>query len=359
MEQFFTPTRWLPEFGYYNEVQLAVSIEAFMNHSWDWSDFYAFVKGDEGEMWKILWITEDTFIFVVEDENSRMDFDLEEDYSFQLSATFTTPSGGTHKLVLAIDTRESSSLTAGASSIFWHAVTTSNHAKLKLEDSSHSFGLCSGPALSHFLEARSPSLELLELFNFYFKEVHCRALATLERTDLEVTLEECSFDAEGAKDTFIEWLRHSQVVTKLKGFVMEDNILSALSGNSSVKSLSVLWSFDATTNKLSDSNSMSLARVLPGNQGIEDLHVPFLIDGSGEAWSPFALPVGAPSNPGCAPSFHAEAVSCNKDQHNECSSAIGSMQYSGAYNRIDRLCKRRGILSEFHTASTRDESQLF
>jgi hypothetical protein len=65
-----------------------------------------------------------------------------------------------------------------------------------------------------FLEA-SPSPELLEFEDFDFEEAHCRALATLERTGLEVTFHKCTLDAEGAKDTFIEWLRHSQVVTKL------------------------------------------------------------------------------------------------------------------------------------------------
>lgn len=36
-------------FGRYSEVQLAVSIEAFLNHRWDWSDFRAIVAGDEDE----------------------------------------------------------------------------------------------------------------------------------------------------------------------------------------------------------------------------------------------------------------------------------------------------------------------
>ena len=42
MEDFFTPTRRFQDrhdyiLAGYTEVQLAVSIEAFMNHPWDWS----------------------------------------------------------------------------------------------------------------------------------------------------------------------------------------------------------------------------------------------------------------------------------------------------------------------------------
>jgi hypothetical protein len=112
MEQFFTPTRRLPDSDDFTEVQLAVSIESFMIHSWGWSDVYAFVKGDEGERQRILRIAaEDTFIFF-EDENNRMGFGLHEDYGF-LKASLTTKSGETHELVLATD-RESSSLPASS-----------------------------------------------------------------------------------------------------------------------------------------------------------------------------------------------------------------------------------------------------
>jgi hypothetical protein len=279
MEHFFTPARRLwDQYGFDDTgVKLTVSIEAFLNHRWDWLEFQAFIKGDEGEIWKILWITEDSLIWV-EDENNRMDSDLLEDYGSQQRAPLTAPSGEIHELVLAI-CRESESVPAGASSVFWHAVTTSNCVKLQLEHRSNWFGLCSGPALSQFLEA-SPSLELLEFNNFHFREAQCRALATLERTDLVVTFLECSFYARDAKDTFIEWLRHSQVVTKLEDCVMEDNILSALSGNTSVKSLSI----DATLYGDCDDVIRSLARALPGNQGIENLCV-LLSHVNDEAWS--------------------------------------------------------------------------
>jgi hypothetical protein len=229
----------------------------------------------EGEMWKLLWITEDTLIWV-EDENNELDLEEMVDYAIQRT-TFTATSGKTHELILAIE-KESMSLSVGASSVFWRAVTTSNCVKINC---SNRFGLCSGSALSHFLEA-SPSLELLEFDFFSFEEAHCRALTTLERTDIEVTFQACRFDPRGAKDTFIEWLRRGQVVTKLDCCTMEHSIISALSGNSSVKSLAMTLSKDTTTNEYSDSHIMSLARALPGNQGIENLRVSLLGE---ETWS--------------------------------------------------------------------------
>jgi hypothetical protein len=274
MEDFFTPTRRLQDrhdtiFDGYTEVQLAVSLEEFMSHRWDWSAFYAFATDDEGEIWKLMWITEDTFI-CVEDDFTELEFD-EEDYAIQ-RAFFTATSGETHELVLA-KYMASASLSAEASSVFWHAVTTSNCVKLRLEHcwSNWFIALCSGPALLRFVEA-SPSLQLLEFENFDFNQAHCRALATLERANLEVTFGRCSFKAQGAaKDTFIEWFRHSQVVTKLEGCAMEEIIFS-LSGNSSVKSLSI----NATIDGRSD-----LAGALGGNQGIEHLGLSL----SAESWN--------------------------------------------------------------------------
>ncbi len=131
--------------------------------------------------------------------------------------------------------------------------------------------LCSGPALSQFLEA-SPSLELLEFMGFDFEEAHCCFLANLERTDLEVTFARCSFEAEGARGTFIEWLRYSQVVTKLERCTMENIISVALDGNSSVKRLSI----DTAPDGRRDDLIRYLARALPGNLGIESLRVALL-----------------------------------------------------------------------------------
>jgi hypothetical protein len=163
MENFFTPAQRLAiEPLDCTDVQLAVSIETFLNHRWDWSAFYAFATDDEGEIWKLLWITENTFI-CVEDVYT-------EEHSAILRATFTATNGETHELVvLAIET-ESTSLAAEVSSVFWHAVTTSNCVKLRLEHwSSWFIVLCSGAALLQFLEA-SPSLELLDSEDFDFEE---------------------------------------------------------------------------------------------------------------------------------------------------------------------------------------------
>jgi hypothetical protein len=155
MEHFFTPTRrlqhWYPDISDepldYTEVQLAGPIEAFLNHRWDWSDFLAFL-GDEGETFKILWITDDTFICVEDGNHAVESTALVEDYDIQC-ALFMAKNGETHVLVLAkIDVF--ASLSAAASSIFWHAVSTSNCVKLKLDDAHSWFGLCSGPGLLHF-----------------------------------------------------------------------------------------------------------------------------------------------------------------------------------------------------------------
>jgi hypothetical protein len=278
MEHFFEPRiRRLPtiEPHVYTELQLAVSIEAFLNENWDWSDFKTFVRGDEGEMWKIMWITEDTFIWI-EDENTAVaqEFDQLEDYAIQ-RVTLTAPSGETHILAHAMD-MYSAPLSAGESSVFWHAVTTSNCVKLKLEKGYSWYGLYSPALLNLLLQFHKaiPSLELLEFKGVVFKEAQCRSLAALERTGLEVTFQKCTFDALGVEGTFIEWLRHSQVVTKLENCTMDDIIISALSGNSSVKSLSM----DSTITEYCDYHTRSLARALPGNQGIENLSVSLMID---------------------------------------------------------------------------------
>jgi hypothetical protein len=280
MERFFTPTRRLQDrYAFeldfyertlgYTEVKLAVSIEEFLKHRWDWSDFRAYATGVEGGIWKVLWITEDTFIWF-EDEDNEVNLDqIEATFAMQC-ATCTAPSGETHEIILA-KLEPSASLSAGASSVFWHAVATSNCVKLNLVHSNNRcFGLCSGPALLQFVEA-SPSLELLEFEKFAFKKAHLRALATLERTCAEVTFERCSFDAQDAEGTFMEWLRHSQVVTKLEGCTMEDSTISALSGNSSVKSLSI----NARTEWYANCRIIRfLARALAGNLGIQHLSVP-------------------------------------------------------------------------------------
>jgi hypothetical protein len=262
MEDFFKPSqRYQDQHGFtpvgYTEVELAISIQAFLDHHWDWSAFRAFAT--TGEMPKILWITEDSFISV-------MGFIPMAHVSSIQRATFTVTSGETLHTAVLVKLVNSASLVAEAAfSVFWQVVTTSNCVKLELTNTNGEFGLCSGPALSQLLDA-SPSLHLLELEGFEFKEADCLALATLTRTDLKVTFGSCSFETERA-EPFIEWLRNSQVVTKLERCRMDNGTISALSGNSSVKRLTI------STSRGDDAIIRSLAGALSGNQGIEYLRV--------------------------------------------------------------------------------------
>jgi hypothetical protein len=268
MEDFFTSCRRL-DYCYgvesigYTERQLAVPIQAFLDHQWDWSDFRAFAA--TGGMWKILWIAEDTFI-AVEGPNAERGFNRLTQLCSMQRATFTVPCGETHNLVLA-HLSYNKSLGARAFPIFWRVVATSNCVKLKLENTRREFGLCSDPALSHFLEA-STSLRRLGFEGFYFEKAGCLALVTLKRKDLKVTFHRCYFVTEGAEETFIEWLRHGKVVTELEHCSMDDGTISALNGNSSVKSLTVLSSCRGK-----EATIRTLAHALSGNQGIENLEV--------------------------------------------------------------------------------------
>jgi hypothetical protein len=268
MEGYFTPSRRLQDrYGVtragYTEVELAIPIEELMSQPWDYSAFRAFAT--TGVMRKILWIAEDTFISF-EGPNAGFTWRSLNDHGrvcLIQRATCTVTSGERHTLVL-VHIANSASLVAGAAcSVFWRVVTTSNCVKLKLANTQREFGLCSGPALSQLLDA-SPLLRLLELEDFAFKENDCLVLATLNRTGLKVTFHECSFDTERAEESFVEWLRNSQVVTELEHCRMDDGIISALSGNSSIKSLTISGD---------DAIIRSLAGALSGNQGIENLQV--------------------------------------------------------------------------------------
>jgi hypothetical protein len=274
VKHLFTPSQRLQdkfdmlydeEHGY-TEVQLDVSINEFLNHRSDWSDFQSFFTADEDVMGKIIWITEDT-LFWIENENTEMELD----YRVRpiQRATFTTTSGETHHLVLANYYCDTGPLSAGAFSVFWHVVTTSNSVKLKLIYAHHGSVPLFETGPSQLLETRT-SLEPLEFEGFAFEEAGCRALATLERTGLEVTFLACSFDAQ-SEGNFIEWLRHSQVVSKLERCSMQDCLFSGLSGNSSVKSLSMSFTFFSDVRNSTEDHIPFLAEALQGNLGIEIL----------------------------------------------------------------------------------------
>jgi hypothetical protein len=270
MEQFFTPARrhqdrWEsrphPENApprEFNEVELAIPVEAFLSYSWDWKDLRAF--GSSDAVHKSIWITKDAFIAIIDVPTNFH----HHPFSDRMIATIQGTSGQEQLLILAHIDHPGISLEEA--DVFWRAITTSNCVKLKIGNvNANRVGLPSGPLLSQFLR-ESPSLQVLRFMGFDFKEEHCRALVTLERTDLEVELTNCKLVPQDAEDTFIEWFRHNQILTKLYCCKIGCRILSALSGNKSVKWLKIESDFG-------EDEMCSLIEALPGNTGIEVLDI--------------------------------------------------------------------------------------
>jgi hypothetical protein len=277
MEQFFTPTRRLGEMGRdndddlseYAEVQLAVPVEEFLLNHWDWEDMCTFGSGDVID--KVLWIG-DMFLVV-----GALPI-IFHDYACDsvLQAYFVATSGQRQTLTLKKPAWGDIPAFTREASVFWRAIMASNSVKVSLRSNGdHSSGLPSGPLLSQFLR-ESPSLQVLDFRMFDFKEEHCRALATLQGTNLKVKLNECALEPLNAEDTFIEWFRNNEVVTELEDCQMGCRILSALSGNNSVKRLSLRF--------LGEKKIRSLAQALPGNMGIEHLTI-CDFDFNNETWS--------------------------------------------------------------------------
>jgi hypothetical protein len=283
MEQICTPTRryqdaffdhdWDDDDGnfHYTELQLAIPVEDFLVYHWDWTDLKAFLTRDAKTI--MLWITEHAFLVV---EEGGLDMGRFEDHRYIAAdiRVFTSWQeqeqvlilGHEHALIL-VQTSLSDKPTAELN-VFWYAVATSNSVELRIKDEldSDDLGLPSGPLLSQFLRER-PLHQFLEFDGLTFRKEHCRALATLERTDLRVSLRKCTLDPQDAEDTFIDWFRHNQIVTDLYlQFLCDtgDRMLSALSGNNSLKNLIV---------RSHDKRMHSLFQALPGNMGIEDLTV--------------------------------------------------------------------------------------
>jgi hypothetical protein len=291
MEQFLTPTRRyrnlleesLPfEF---TEVKLTVPVEDFLVYYWDWKDLWAFFT-DGGVTLKILWITE--FVFLVVQESGRAFEEIGSIFEFHndtSSSCITAQIHGTscreQTLILANITHAGIPAITRVVDVFWRAVTTSNCIHLTISNDNDLFGLPSGPLLSQFLRG-SPSLQFLSFDGVHFKEDHCRALATLERTNLEITFNECKFEPQDAEETFIEWFRHNQVVTELVYCLTDSNFFSVLRGNNSVKKLAIL----RQGSKSSEEEMRSLLQALPGNRGIEDLSLDYIAM-SDETWSLF------------------------------------------------------------------------
>jgi hypothetical protein len=276
MEHFFSLTsrlqsRWEDSMQYtpddpfeHHEVELSVPVEEFLITRWDWDDLYAFA--DTEVIDKILWMTEDMFLLIGKRGISE---NMTEDTGFGilLHADFTIASGGEEQMLTLYNHRRNSAISSGACSVFWRAIETSNSKTMRIESRvprDRSFP--SGPILSQFLRA-SLLLKRVDFQEFRFWEEHCRAFATIQRTDLEITFSECTLEPRNAEVPFIEWFRHNQIVTTLDNCGMGSRVLQALSGNNSVKRLSFIMG------QRTEERSHALIRALATNQGIINLCV--------------------------------------------------------------------------------------
>jgi hypothetical protein len=248
----------------YTELELAVPVEDFLINRWEWKDLRAFLTG--GAMPRILWIADNAFL-VIEDE---YEFDFDGIPHECIRAGFELTGGLEQTLTIATIARADMPRPTGAYSVFWRAITTSNCVKLWLSKANNLSGLPSGPVLSQFLQ-RSPLLQTVAFCEVVFEEEHSRALATLQRTDLEVKFSLCTFEPQDEEDAFIEWFRHTRLVTELDRCFMDSSIICALNGNRSVKKLGV----DMRMSKYDEEVICvrSLLQALPGNMGIEHLTI--------------------------------------------------------------------------------------
>jgi hypothetical protein len=281
MEKFFTPTRrYQDRFEddrddddgpfEYTEVELAVAVEEFLLHFLDWKGLWAFLTG--GVKQRILWITKYAFLVVEESGNV---FQFHDDAPGRaIEVNFRGSSGQEQTLVLACG--DGSIVSIVEADVFWRAMTASNSIQVTIRGIREgNLDLPpSGPILSQFLQ-ESLSLQVLVFHGVLFKEEHCRALATLQRTDLKIKLSFCTIEPLDAEDAFIEWFRNNQVVTELDSCVMGGRIISALSGNKSIKKLTMAsYSTDSSYYE----EIRSLAQALPGNMGIEHLAIDLDLD---------------------------------------------------------------------------------
>jgi hypothetical protein len=284
MEHFFSPivryqNRWQEDNDAaatpweYNEVELSVPVEEFLGYQWGWKDLCAFITGDV--LRKILWITEDAFL-TIEESGKAFQFDYDS-LSDRMAATIQGVTSGKEQ-ILILAHLEHPVVSTGGVNVFWHAVATSNSMKVTIHNENR-FRLPSGPVLSQFLQ-QSPPLSVLKFDGFHFDEEHFRALATVERKDLEIKLHECSLEPQNEKDIFIEWFRHTKIVSELGSCQMSSPILSALSGNNSVKRLTI------GKHTSSKEAIRCLLEALPGNLGIEDLSLNS-IEATSVNWSLF------------------------------------------------------------------------
>jgi hypothetical protein len=280
MERLFSPTRqlrdiWEDAIEYrdmddpfeHTEVQLSVPVEEFLDTSWDWDDLSGFARKDGID--RIIWIVRDTTFIAVGNNLSKNVTD-DADFLYVLRATFTTTNGQVHALTLFNDRDFSNDrdlpVSIGACTLFWRAIETSNCVKIRIDSrmpDGESFS--SGPILSQFLRG-SPLLQRLDFLGLHFEDEHYGALATIQRTDLEVTFSQCTFESQDVEGAFIEWFRHNKVVTKLTDCWIGSRVLQALSGNNSVKELSF-----SLVDQCGEERIRALSHALATNQGIEAL----------------------------------------------------------------------------------------
>jgi hypothetical protein len=248
----------------YVEEMLVVPVEVFLDIHWSWDDLWIFISANVRR--KFLWLTDDTFIAVGDVSHI---FDRDTPYDILLIASSTTTSGQVQTLTLIQEM--DANVSAEAFLIFWKAIETNNNAKIKIQGDENcpSSQLLPGPLLSQLLQGR-PLRQGLDFCEFNFMEEHCRALATLERADLKVTLCKCALVPQNAQDMFVEWFRHNQVVTELNNCSMETRFISALSENNCLRKLSLVGSVRFGWERL-----IALTQALLTNQGIEDLDINF------------------------------------------------------------------------------------
>jgi hypothetical protein len=272
MEHLFAPTRryqklfgldtgWDDDVPFeYTELKLVVQLSDF-HTTWNWEDLRALMVAG-GVMRTMVWITKDVFLVVVLDDGDGFALD-DDSISSLLEAEFDETSGQSQMLTLASIAHADIPVSTREVGVFWRAITTSNCVKLNVT----TYGLLGQPSVRvppQFLRGNA-SLQDLLFRGFHFKKEHCRALMAIQRTDLDLKLCECTLDPQD--DTFMEWFRHNQIVTWLVRCQLERGIISALSGNKSVKKLVI----QTCPSDLGKEEMRSLLQALPGNMGIEDL----------------------------------------------------------------------------------------
>jgi hypothetical protein len=212
MEQFFTPTRrlqdiwesssWADDGPFnYTGVALTVPVEEFLNYDWDWEALLAFVMGDV--LSKILWITDDMPLIVGDVGQFFLDdvspYDCLLMARFTMTAVSISGAGCQAEQTLQCLQLLDVDVSTAACGVFWRAIMTSNCVTLWLLNNHQNLvALPSGPVLSQLLLA-SPLLQTLALQDYRLEEEHIHALATLQRTDLKITLYYCEMDPKHRK----------------------------------------------------------------------------------------------------------------------------------------------------------------